>query len=46
VIGLALAGSDGPWFPWPNMVGVLIFYYFWFAANRMDRMEKEKDGTG
>jgi hypothetical protein len=23
--GIILAGSDGPFFPWPNLAGVIIF---------------------
>ena len=24
-IGIMLAGSDGPYFPWPNMAGIVLF---------------------
>ena len=24
-IGIVLAGSDGPYFPWPNMAGIVLF---------------------
>lgn len=41
VFGLALAGSDGPWFPWPNVIGVLIFFYFGIAARMVERTENE-----
>lgn len=26
MIGMALAGSDGDWFPWINFVGVVLFF--------------------
>jgi hypothetical protein len=25
LLGLVLAGSDGAWFPWPNLAGVALF---------------------
>ena len=35
--GFVLAGSDGPWFPWPNFIGLLIWIYLVWAANQITR---------
>jgi hypothetical protein len=35
--GLVMAMSDGPWFPWANLAGVIIFSIAPVAAWRADR---------
>ncbi len=37
VIGLILAGSGGPWFPHPNIAGVIIFSLSPVLAWRAER---------
>ena len=32
--GLAAAGSDGPMFPWVNILGILVLGMFAYAANK------------
>lgn len=32
--GIALAGSSGPWFPWPNLAGAGMFVAFAALAGR------------
>ncbi|MBE0598314.1 MAG: hypothetical protein IH614_13685 [Desulfuromonadales bacterium] len=32
--GLALAGSEGPWFPWINLAGMAAFCAFAALASR------------
>jgi hypothetical protein len=38
VIGLILAASYGPWFPWINFAGVIVFGLSPVLAWRADRM--------
>jgi len=35
--GILLAGSDGAWFPWVNLVGALAIAAFGFIGNRLSR---------
>jgi hypothetical protein len=35
VFGL-LAGSDGEWFPWPNLVGIGMFILFVILGRRVE----------
>ena len=37
LVALALAGSDGPWIPWPNLAGVGCFLLFAALAARPER---------
>lgn len=37
IVGLALAGSDGSWFPWINFAGIFIFGLSAWTANRFFR---------
>lgn len=37
VTGLIMAASDGPWFPWPNIAGVVIFSLSPMLALRAER---------
>lgn len=32
--GLALAGSDGAWFPWPNLLGGVMILFFGHLGGR------------
>jgi hypothetical protein len=36
-VGVLLAGSDGPWFPWPNLAGTLIFAGAVYGASKLRR---------
>lgn len=40
VTGLILAGSTGPWFPWLNYAGAIIFCLFPVAAWRSKEMRR------
>ena len=35
--GLLIAGSDGPWFPWFNFLGLAMFAASAWIANLLDR---------
>ena len=39
VAGLLLAGSDGAYFPWPNMVGVAMIAVMTFLAGSEEQEE-------
>ena len=36
VAGLLLAGSDGDWFPWPNLAGMALLGCFVLVTNLWD----------
>lgn len=40
VLGLALAGSDGPFFPWPNLIGILVFCYIPIACRIIEKLNR------
>lgn len=42
IAGLILAGSDGPWFPYVNYAGAIIFSLFPVAAWRAQRIEEKR----
>jgi len=42
IAGLILAGSDGPWFPWPNIAGVIIFSLSPVLAWRAERKARRR----
>lgn len=42
IIGLILAGSDGPWLPYPNLAGVAIFSLAPVLAWREDRKAQRR----
>ena len=37
VLSLAAAGSDGPWFPWPNIAGLFVLVIIVGIVNRVKR---------
>lgn len=41
LLGLGLAGSDGPWWPWPNLAGLLLFSLIRIAATPVRRKGDE-----
>lgn len=42
VMGLALMGSDGPWFPYANIIGAVIFALLIPLSNSIDLSTKEE----
>lgn len=42
IIGLILAASDGPWFPWVNLAGVALVCLAPAVAWRADRKEQRR----
>jgi hypothetical protein len=42
-IGLALAGSDGAWFPWLNLIGMGLFFGFTTLVKRSNREDIDED---
>jgi hypothetical protein len=36
MLGLAMAGSDGVWFPWVNVAGVLVFTAVYPLSRRIE----------
>lgn len=41
-LGLSLAGSDGEWFPWPNIVGLGMLGIAAIMANVEERRGMER----
>lgn len=39
--GLALAGSEGEWFPWANLAGLVLFGGFVLLASSGEPLEKD-----
>ncbi len=37
VISLGAAGSEGPWFPYPNIIGTIVFAVIVFSIGRVRR---------
>lgn len=48
VMGLMMAGSDGPYFPWPNLVGLLTMIIIAFLVaweeEKLEWIKKEQSG--
>ncbi len=40
IFGVALAGSEGDWMPWPNITGLLMFALLGYLANREKEIEE------
>lgn len=40
LLGICAAGSDGPWFPWPNLAGLALFLILilWLARQKVNRI--------
>lgn len=42
MVGLLLAGSDGPLFPWPNVVGLLLLFSLFALADREENARSRR----